>query len=124
MTLSPDARARINRENARKSTGPKTPEGKAAARYNALKHGLRAAPGALPNEDPITAPLRAAAWNDFYRPQSPEAHHLVNECVGATLLSDRLARYADARVSEQIAEAYRAWEDGRADAVEGHIHRL
>ena len=29
-----------NRRNAKQSTGPKTPEGKAAVRYNALKHGL------------------------------------------------------------------------------------
>src|ERR1700681_3340687 len=33
-------RAAINRENARRSTGPKTPEGKAASRLNAMKHTL------------------------------------------------------------------------------------
>ncbi len=31
-----------NRENAKKSTGPKTPEGRAAVRLNSLKHGLSA----------------------------------------------------------------------------------
>ena len=31
---------RANRMNALKSTGPKTPEGKRVARWNALKHGL------------------------------------------------------------------------------------
>ena len=31
-----------NRRNAQRSTGPKTPQGKAAVRYNALKHGLLA----------------------------------------------------------------------------------
>jgi hypothetical protein len=31
-----------NRRNAQLSTGPKTPEGKAAVRLNALKHGLTA----------------------------------------------------------------------------------
>src|SRR5215216_3086576 len=38
-TISPE-RLAANRANAQKSTGPKTPEGRAASRMNALKHGL------------------------------------------------------------------------------------
>jgi hypothetical protein len=33
-------RAEINRANAKKSTGPKTVEGKAASSKNAFKHGM------------------------------------------------------------------------------------
>src|SRR5919107_2834685 len=40
-----------NRQNALKSTGPKTPEGKDAVRLNANKHGLRKAEVLLPGED-------------------------------------------------------------------------
>jgi hypothetical protein len=40
-----------NRHNALKSTGPKTPEGKAAVTMNALRHGLRARSVVLPGED-------------------------------------------------------------------------
>jgi hypothetical protein len=40
-----------NRRNALKSTGPKTPEGKAAVRMNALQHGLRARTVVLPSEN-------------------------------------------------------------------------
>jgi len=40
-----------NRRNARKSTGPKTPEGKRKVAANALRHGLTAATATLPGED-------------------------------------------------------------------------
>jgi len=39
-----------NRRNALKSTGPKTPEGKAIVRLNSLRHGLRARTVVLPGE--------------------------------------------------------------------------
>ena len=40
-----------NRANACHSTGPKTPEGKAAVRLNACRHGLLARDAVLPGED-------------------------------------------------------------------------
>ena len=40
-----------NRANALHSTGPKTPEGKAAVRLNAFRHGLLARDVVLPGED-------------------------------------------------------------------------
>lgn len=40
-----------NRRNAQKSTGPKTPEGKAAVSLNSLRHGLRARTVVLPGEN-------------------------------------------------------------------------
>ncbi len=40
-----------NRRNAQKSTGPRTPEGKVHAQFNALRHGLYARDVVLPCED-------------------------------------------------------------------------
>ncbi len=40
-----------NRRNAQLSTGPKSPEGKAAVRLNPLRHGLRARATLLPPEN-------------------------------------------------------------------------
>ena len=49
--MTSEKQAQANRRNALKSTGPKTPEGKAAVRLNANKHGLRSREVLLPGED-------------------------------------------------------------------------
>jgi hypothetical protein len=49
--MTSEKKAEANRRNALKSTGPKTPEGKAAVRLNALKHGLLSQAVLLPGED-------------------------------------------------------------------------
>jgi len=46
------AQVLANRSNARKSTGPRTPEGKATAARNAVKHGLLAEQVVIKGEDP------------------------------------------------------------------------
>jgi len=49
--MTSEKKAEANRRNALKSTGPRTPEGKAAVRLNALRHGLRSEEILLPGED-------------------------------------------------------------------------
>jgi hypothetical protein len=58
-----------NRANARHSTGPKTPEGKAIVRGNALRHGLFARDVVLPEEN---ADAFEDLWNRVRVNQSPE----------------------------------------------------
>jgi hypothetical protein len=48
-----------NRRNARKSTGPRTPEGKVAAARNATRHGLRAEKKLVPAKE-------RKAFGEFY----------------------------------------------------------
>ena len=50
-TTTAAERAEISRRNARKSTGPKTPEGKNRSKFNAMKHGMDAKTPVLPGED-------------------------------------------------------------------------
>lgn len=50
--MASEAQIDANRRNAQLSTGPKTPEGKAAVSTNALKHGLRSDLYKKPSLDP------------------------------------------------------------------------
>ena len=50
--MASEAQMRANTNNAQRSTGPRTDEGKAASAYNAMRHGMRAAGVLLPDEDP------------------------------------------------------------------------
>ena len=49
--MASEKQGRANRQNTQKSTGPKTPQGKAAVRLNAAKHGLLSKEALLPGED-------------------------------------------------------------------------
>ena len=51
VIVTSEKQIQANRRNALNSTGPKTPEGKAAVRNNAIKHGLLSQGVLLPGED-------------------------------------------------------------------------
>jgi len=50
--MSTKSQTKANRQNSKKSTGPKTAEGKAVASKNAVKHGLFAAEAVVKGENP------------------------------------------------------------------------
>jgi hypothetical protein len=68
-----DARIAANHRNALRSTGPRTPEGKARVARNALKHGLRSR-SVFPFGTPAAAPaLDNAAGPGVSTQPSPES---------------------------------------------------
>src|SRR3954462_13148095 len=77
--LSPAKRARINRNNAQKSTGPRTEAGKKSASLNSYKHGLCMKKLALPTEDAALLQEKLAWWNDHYQPETPGECELIQQ---------------------------------------------
>jgi hypothetical protein len=78
-----------NRRNAQRSTGPKTPEGKAAVRLNALKHGLTAENAVIDGEDEEAFDELLNTFLDDLQPAGPLETALVHQVVMAQW---RLAR--------------------------------
>jgi hypothetical protein len=92
------ARAEASRRNGARSRGPVTPEGKARAARNALKHGLRAHKYVvLPDEDAAEFAALETALIDELAPQG----------VLQSLLAQRIARAA--------------WRLDRADRLEAEV---
>lgn len=68
-----------NRLNARRSTGPRTPEGRATSSRNALTHGLLAENPVLPDEDPDRFEELRAQLISEYEPVGVIETHLVGQ---------------------------------------------
>jgi hypothetical protein len=90
--MTSEQRKDAYRANARHSTGPKTSEGKAAVRLNALRHGLLTRDVVLPEED-------ADAFEELFNqvranlsPVGPIEEFLTDRVVNAMWRLHRLER--------------------------------
>ena len=92
-------RAAINRRNAQKSTGPRTPEGKNRSRFNAVKHGMTARTIVLPNEDASVLQMRLETWVNDLQPRNDVEKTLVEQAVHASWKLERADRAEVARLS-------------------------
>src|ERR1051326_7031566 len=81
-----------NRANARKSTGPRTPEGKAVSRANALKSGIYAQDAVIVGEDPARLEhLRESLYNT-HRPEHADERILVDTMISNAWSLERLRK--------------------------------
>ena len=103
------AQAESNQNNAKKSTGPKSAEGKKRSSLNSLVHGLRSEEVVLPGEDPAAFEAERAAWFEDFQPKSQARAALVERAAIAAWRCRRCVRI----------EAVRLKNLGR-DAVDRH----
>jgi hypothetical protein len=81
-----------NRLNAQKSTGPRTPAGKEASRFNALKHGIDACRTVIPGENQADLERLAGEYQDQICPATPVERYLVDTLISSDWLRRRLHR--------------------------------
>jgi hypothetical protein len=126
-------RIEANRRNAQKSRGPKTPEGKARSRFNAVKHGMYARTPVLPGEDAGAFQSRIDTWKADLRPRNELEDSLIERAALASWQLERAERVEVDRLTDRIPYA-QADDDGTVanadllafdDSEDGErLHRL
>ena len=101
-----------NRRNSQKSTGPRSSEGKAKTRFNALKFGIHAKSQVIPGEDPAELEAIVEQYRREMEPSSRRKVVLVNALIAFDWQLQRL-RKAEAQLWEaelaqggNLGEAY------------------
>ncbi len=82
--MATQAQLDANRANSQKSTGPRTAEGRAAVRQNALKHGLTSMSPVAPGEDPAEFLQFLDRWTQSYLPVGPAEEEVLRTVVVAS----------------------------------------
>src|SRR5213592_1690313 len=90
--MSSQQQIEANRLNAQKSTGPSTPEGRAAVSLNSLKYGLYAETLILPGEDPAAFEALLDRLDAEHQPATPTEEAFVSQIAMATWRRARIRR--------------------------------
>ncbi len=90
--MATEEQVRANRENAQKSTGPRTPEGKARSSLNALTHGLTSEDSLVFGEDREEFVAFCAAWMAELAPVGVKEEALADRIAGSAWKLKRVGR--------------------------------
>ena len=124
--MTSEAQILANQENARKSTGPKSLEGKAQSRLNATTHGLSRAGASITSYDPELVARRIAEWTAYRAPRTDRERWLVEQVALATVRIDYCRIEENALQTSTAQHASICWdEERRVDAEElgAKLHR-
>ena len=88
--MSSQSQIDANRINAQKSTGPRTPEGKAKSRRNGLLHGLTAKTCMLDGEDPAELTDLVDKLSEKFNPQDTDEDFFIERMAKARCRYNRI----------------------------------
>ena len=110
-----------SRKNAKKSTGPRTTEGKTNSSKNALKHGLMAQDAVIPGEDPAAFDRHLSNVENTYLPRNYVEKQIVHQIADTMWRIKRLSRIESAVVSASIERTRVYQHDYRVERIrQGH----
>ena len=99
--MATDAQRKANRQNAKKSTGPRTEEGKARSSQNGLKHGLLARDAVMAGEDPAEYDRQLQQLEENIFPKNAIEFELVRQIADAQWRLRRITRIEAGLLSHQ-----------------------
>jgi len=102
---SSQKRIEANRRNAQKSTGPKTPEGKARSSLNALRHGERAYTTLLPHEDEGMYQIHCEGFYQAMPPKNAIEAALLDDAIASAWRLKRTIRNQTAQLNQKVYDA-------------------
>jgi hypothetical protein len=117
--LPSDKQIQANRQNAQKSTGPKSPEGKRRASMNAIKHGLTAQKHTvIPGEDPQAFQKELALWYAEQKPADMAQAALVETACRAAWKLRRSHHQEDAALAHKARHALDLFDIERTEEAD------
>jgi hypothetical protein len=94
-----------NRANAWRSSGPKTPAGKARSSMNAVKHGLTAKTIVIGDEDPAQFDRLRESLEERFKPRSVMERELTERLAGIAWRLRRIPAFEAAILETRCAQA-------------------
>ena len=91
-----------NQRNAKKSTGPRTADGKRNSKHNAVTHGMTAKSAWLPGEDASALAARRREMIDDLQPRNRLEATLILQITDNAWIADRCQEAAMAHVSFRV----------------------
>jgi hypothetical protein len=121
--MATEVQIEANRINAQKSTGPRTPEGKAVVSQNAITHGLLARAGVVPGEEEHEFQAHREGLLHELRPGSPLEEDLAERVVDLSWRLKRAARDQDMAYAA-LYEKYMESQPQGPEAGQGALGRM
>jgi len=119
VAMATPAQIEANRNNSQNSTGPRSPEGKAVSRFNALKSGIHAKSQVIPGEDADELEALAESYRRDFEPESSLEMFLTDSMIAADWQLRRL-RKIEAQLWQRELTGRPEGQDAAADLAEAY----
>src|SRR5258708_22310399 len=122
--MSTEKQKLANQQNAQKSTGPKTAEGKEQSRRNALQHGMAGNGTVLTSKDAQRFRKEFQAWAELLDPINVLEETLVVRAALSKVKMERCLKKDLADVTRRRRRAVKRWDDRQDKALSQAIEGL